>query len=176
MAMNYPRMTMNIPVLFLNKNHKNPSADVLSLRASVLMSWLCVWKQAFTQALTSPPVASQQKTSSEEKQRKPSLLYNAYSTEWVFLRFFHHDDWVLEQNRTALQGCVRACSKTRGRKCRTVGRRPQPSWVGFLLFLFTIETSIIWEIIWAITWSLYVKDKHEWPWTTHEWTWIFPLF
>jgi len=32
--MNYPRMTMNIPVLLLNKNHQNPSADVLSLRAA----------------------------------------------------------------------------------------------------------------------------------------------
>jgi len=50
-----------------NKNLKNPSSDVLALRASVPLSWLCASEQAPALATTSPHIAPQRKTSSEEK-------------------------------------------------------------------------------------------------------------
>ena len=49
----------------------------LALRASVVMPWLCVCEQAPTQALTSPLVASQQKTSSEAKTPRFALKKRA---------------------------------------------------------------------------------------------------
>ena len=48
--------------------------------------------------------------------------------------FCHHEGCVLEQNHTEFPACARACSYAQGRKNRMVGRRPQPSWVVFLLF------------------------------------------
>jgi len=53
--------------VFFNKNRKNPSADVLALRAFVSLSWLCACEQAPAQATTSPHIATQRKTSSEAK-------------------------------------------------------------------------------------------------------------
>ena len=57
-------------LIIYNKNLKNPSSNVFALRASVLMSRLCACEHAPAQALTLPHVASQHKTSTEEKQKK----------------------------------------------------------------------------------------------------------
>ena len=60
--------------------------------------------------------------------------------------FLHHEGWVLEQNRTGLLDCARACSQAQGRKNSTLGRRPQPSWVVFFLFLFSLTLiPVNWE-------------------------------
>ena len=55
----------------MNKNLENPSVDVFALHAFVLLSWLCACEQAHATALTASRVASQLKTSPEEKPEKP---------------------------------------------------------------------------------------------------------
>ena len=57
-----------IQVSDINKNLKNPSADVFALRAFVLTAWLFTCEHTPAQALPSSLVALQLKTSSEEKQ------------------------------------------------------------------------------------------------------------
>ena len=57
----------SLQVSDVNKNIKNPSADVFALCAFVLTSWLCACEQAPAPALTSSLVALQLNTSSEEK-------------------------------------------------------------------------------------------------------------
>jgi hypothetical protein len=59
-----------IQVSDVNKNLKNPSADVFALRVFVLTAWLFACEQAPAKALPSSLVALQLKTSSEEKQKK----------------------------------------------------------------------------------------------------------
>ena len=56
----------SLQVSDVNKNLKNPSADVFALCAFVLTSWLCACEQAPAPALTSSLVALQLNTSSEE--------------------------------------------------------------------------------------------------------------
>ena len=56
-----------LQIFIMKKIIKNPSFDVLALRSSVLLSWLCASEQAPAQATTSPHVAMQRKTSAEAK-------------------------------------------------------------------------------------------------------------
>ena len=51
----------------LTKTSKNSSDDVLALRAFVSLSWICASEQAPAQTTASTHIASQRKTSTEEK-------------------------------------------------------------------------------------------------------------
>jgi hypothetical protein len=67
-CINYLSQISQILVSVVYKNLKNPSSDVLALRASLPLSWLCACEQAPAPATTSPHIAPQRRTSSEEKQ------------------------------------------------------------------------------------------------------------
>ena len=54
-------------IAYLTKNLKNPSDDVLALRAYVSMPCLCASEQAPAQTTASTHIALQRKTSTEEK-------------------------------------------------------------------------------------------------------------
>jgi hypothetical protein len=64
----------------MKKNLKNPSSDVVALRASVPLSWLCACEQAHAQATTSSQLLRnvrhrQRKNSKNRMQSQACLSY-----------------------------------------------------------------------------------------------------